>query len=236
MDHMRTVDPDKIGVAAQEDQDSIIVAEFDPPLETQGVQEVVSSLSTHATPPDSVDVRVIEYTPEVHDSTALSLDRLTSHTDGSFLDQPPPWFILSCRRADVGGGGASTFIPVDDIVGAAPSWVVDGLAQAEFRFLKTYDGDLTDSFVGPVLTRRGDGAWLMRWRADHLYRPEPVRDNGTRAAEAAAWLHEHVDAAEPVVHALGDGHLALIPNGRFLHGRTALSSGSRRRIFRAWVF
>jgi len=236
MDHLRLVDPAKIGVLAREDQDSVILAEFDPPLEADGVQDLVADLSTRPTSPKSVQLRAIEYTPEVRDSTALSLDRLAPHTDGSFLAQPPPWFVLSCRRADTGGGGESTFILVDRVVAAAPPWVIDGLTSAEYRFLKTYDGDLTGSFVGPVLTRRHDGAWLMRWRADHIYRPEPVHDNGTRATDAAKWLHEYVEAVEPVVHMLGDGHLALIPNGRFLHGRTALSPGSRRCVLRAWVF
>jgi alpha-ketoglutarate-dependent taurine dioxygenase len=236
MSYLRLVEPDDIGAAAREDRDSVLLAEFDPPLETRGVQRLVAGVSTGPTNPDAVEVRVITYQPEVQDSTALSLDRLSSHTDGSFLDQPPPWFVLSCRRADPGGGGASTFIPVEDVVSAAPSWVIEALATARFRFLKTYDGNLSDSFVGPVLTRRSDGAWLMRWRADHLYRPEPVHDNGTRAADAAGWLHEFADAADPVVHALGDGHLALVPNGRFLHGRTALSPDSRRCILRAWVY
>ncbi len=236
MNHMKFVDPDKIGVVAREDPDSIILAEFDPPLETAGVQELVAAISTTPIRPDAVAVRVIEYKPDVHDSTALSLDRLSAHTDGSFLAEPPPWFLLSCRRADA-GGGANTFIPVDDVVAAAPLWALEALTGAEFRFLKTYDGDLTESFVGPVLTRRsGDAAWLMRWRADHLYRPEPMRDNGSRAADATKWLHEYVEAADPIVHALSDGHLALIPNGRYLHGRTALTPGSRRCVLRAWVY
>lgn len=236
MNHLRVVDPAELASAAAEDSESILLATFDPPLAAEGVQRLVADLSTRPISPPQVDVRVITYTPAVTDSTALSLDRLSQHTDGSFLSSPPPRFVLSCQRADDGGAGASTFTPVDDIVEAAPEWVVEALAVAQFRFLKTYDGDLSDSFVGPILSRREDGSWLMRWRADHLYRPEPVQDHGTRAAEAAAWLHEYAETCTPFVHSLATGQLALTPNGRYLHGRKALSTASTRCVLRAWVF
>lgn len=236
MTYLRVVDTEHLGEAAAESLDCVLLTTFDPPLTEDGVQRLVVAMSSRPIAPHEVDVRAITYTPEVTDSTALSLDRLSVHTDGSFLRTPPPRFVLSCRRADHEGGGASTFIPVDEIIAAAPEWVVEALSQATFRFLKTYDGDLTESFVGPALSHREDGAWLMRWRADHMYRPEPVEDNGTRAAAAAAWVHEYVESCTPVVHALVVGQLALIPNGRYLHGRTALSKASSRCILRAWMF
>jgi hypothetical protein len=236
MDHLRAVSPDDLVAVAAEDRDSVLLATFDQPLEPDAVQRLVADLATRPTEPEDIDIRVIRHTPEVTDSTALSLERLPPHTDGSFLGSPPLRFVLACQRADDEGAGASTFISVDDIVVAAPGWVVHGLSLGHFRFLKTYDGDLTESFIGPVLSRRQDGAWLMRWRADHLYRPEPVKDHGTRAADAAAWLHEYAETCAPVVHPLTAGQLALIPNGRYLHGRGALSQASDRCIFRAWVF
>ena len=187
---------------------------------------MVSQLSSVPVAPEEVDVRVITYTPSVTDSTALSLDRLAPHTDGAFLDQPPPRFALSCIRTDDRGEGASTFIPVDVIVDSAPGWVVESLARASFRFLKTYDGDLTDSYVGPVLTTDHDGARRIRWRADHLYRPEPGATlDGTRAAEAVP--HGCTSCGDlRAVRATScrpAASLWLIPNGRVVHGRTALS-------------
>lgn len=236
MNYLRQVATEDLARVAADDHDSILLASYDPPLTPPQVQVLVADISSSEVRSEEVAVRSVTPTPEIEDSTALSLDRLSSHTDGSFLPTPPPRFLLSCQEADPGGGGVSTFTPVDQIVEAAPDWVLDALSTAEFRFLKTYDGDLQESFVAPVLSRRGDGAWLIRWRGDHIYRPEVVDEAGTRAEEATAWLYDHVKDSSPVMHSLDRGQLALIPNGRFLHGRTALTPGSNRCVLRAWVF
>jgi alpha-ketoglutarate-dependent taurine dioxygenase len=230
------VQPDEFVPGAQAAPDDVVLCRFSRPLTQAEVQEYVSHLSTVPVAPEEVDVRVITHTPSVTDSTALSLDRLALHTDGAFLAEPPPRFVLSCTRTDDGGEGASTLVPVDFIVASAPGWAVESLERASFRFLKTYDGDLTDSYVSPVLTTDRHGARRIRWRADHLYRPEVVDARDTRAAEAVAWLHELLETCDPFRYVLQAGELAVIPNGRVVHGRTALSDASHRELLRAWIF
>lgn len=237
---LSTVLPGELRTRIHSTPDDVLVTAFNPPLTPPALQELVADLSSTVVAAHEVDVRVITHVPEISDSTALSLDALAPHTDGTFLEQPPPRFVLSCSDSDHGGAGASTLIDVDALVAAAPEWVVETLSTTHYRFLKTYDGDLTDSYITSVLTRRADGAWLIRWRADHLNRPaQPLSDSVERhplADEAIAWVVDHLPTVEPVERTLVRGELMLIPNGRYLHGRTALSPSSRRRLLRAWVF
>lgn len=230
------VEPRDLVSQAQASPDDAVLCRFDSPLTHAQVQEYVARLSSVPTAPGEVDVRTITHTPSVADSTALSLDRLALHTDGAFLAEPPARFVLSCTRAEDSGEGASTFVPVDYVLASAPAWAIKGLERASFRFLRTYDGDLTDSYVGPVLTTDENGTWRIRWRADHLYRPNVVDARSTRAVDAVAWLHELLETCDPFRYVLRAGELVVVPNGRVVHGRTALSEASRRELLRAWIF
>ncbi|MGH3607616.1 MAG: TauD/TfdA family dioxygenase [Pseudonocardiaceae bacterium] len=230
------VEPGEFIDRARRVPDCLVLCQFSEPLTHAQVRDCVAQLSFIPIAPGMVDVRTVTHTPSITDSTALSLHRLALHTDGAFLAEPPPRVLLSCTRTDDGGKGASTFIPVDFIVDQAPDWVLDGLERASFRFLKTYDGDLTDSYVGPVLTTAENDTRRIRWRADQLHRPEVVDAAGTRAADAASWLHELVETCEPFRHVLRVGELVVVPNGRVVHGRAALCDASRRELLRAWIY
>jgi len=186
--------------------------------------------------PETVAIRAIRYEPAVTDSTALSLDSLSMHTDGAFLPEPPRRFILSCRRADEGGGGVSRLLPVSRIVDSAPRRVLRALRTAAYRFLMTYDGDLATSFTGPVLYYGQDGAERIRWRGDHIYRPAPAAAGDAEAAGAAEWLYSFLGSTEPFTYTLRQRELMVVPNGFFVHGRSELSPGSSREIMRAWAF
>jgi hypothetical protein len=232
---LHRVAPDTFIDDARELPDRVIVCQFENPPRPEDVQRWVAALSSKPIAPDDVQVRAVRYEPAITDSTALSLDALTLHTDGAFLPEPPSRFILSCSMADEGGAGASMLVPVSHITQVAPGWVIDALSTASYRFLMTYDGDLSTSFVGPVLSPGADGCPFIRWRADHIYRPEVVEDRGTRAAEAAAWLHHFLDSCDPFSFVLQTAELLVIPNGLVLHGRRALSSRSHRELLRAWI-
>jgi alpha-ketoglutarate-dependent taurine dioxygenase len=223
-------------VACARGSGQAILCRFPEPLSVADVRALAVRLSTRSTVAEQVDVRVVRHQPEITDSTALSLEALAPHTDGAFLAAPPRLFLLSCSRADDGGGGASTLIPVEAIAEAAAPWALQALCTASYRFLMTYDGDLSTSHVGPVLTRNGNGAWRIRWRADHIYLPAVVEARGTRAHDAAMWLRDFLGAAEPITHVLQAGEVLLVPNSRMVHGRRALSSDSRRELLRAWIF
>ncbi len=180
------------------------------------------------------EVRTVRNDPSIPDSTAMSLSALALHTDGAFLPQPPARFMLSFSSADGSGGGVSIFMPVARILAAAPDWALEALFAADYRFVRTYDGDLTDSHVGPVLYRTG-GAPRIRWRSDDIWRPPVVDAHGTKAEDAVNWLHDYLSQARPLSYAAETGETPLVPNTVMLHGRTSLSHGSAREVLRAWV-
>ena len=182
----------------------------------------------------SGDVRIVRNDPSIQNSTAMSLDALSLHTDGAFLARPPTRFLLSFSAKDPGGGGVSTFMPITRILAAAPHPVLEALATADFLFPRTYDGDLTDSYAGPVLYRSGSDL-RIRWRSDHIYRPKVVDARGTDAESAVDWLHDFLSASEPLTFAAETGDTVLVPNTVMLHGRTRLSPNSAREVLRAWV-
>lgn len=214
----------------------IVVCQFESPPTTHDLRIMAAALSRANVQPEAVPVRTIRFESAVTDSTALSLEALAMHTDGSFLADPPGRFILSCLKADRNGGGASTLLPVSRIIDCAPEWVLSTLRTATYRFLMTYDGNLANSFTGPVLSGGPDGVTRIRWRGDHIYRPAPVSGNDGMATEAVEWLYKFLDSCEPATYALQDGELMIVPNVFFVHGRRALSPGSSREITRAWIF
>jgi Taurine catabolism dioxygenase TauD, TfdA family len=179
------------------------------------------------------EIRTVRNDPSIPDSTAMSLRPLPLHSDGSFLPRPPARFMLSFVRVDRGGGGLSTFMPVSEVLAAAPERVLDALLGAEFLFPRGYD-DLTDSYRGPVLYR--DGAALnIRWRSDDVWRPRVIDAHGTDATGAVDWLHGFLRDSDPLTYLAEVGDTLLIPNGVLLHGRTGLSPDSDREILRVWV-
>jgi hypothetical protein len=180
------------------------------------------------------EIRTIRNDPSIRSSTAMSGKPLPLHTDGTFLAHPPERFMLSFSRADSQGGGLSTFMPISDILAAAPDRVIEALLTADFLFPRGYDGDLTDSHVGPVLYRAGS-ALRIRWRSDDIWRPRVVDSRGTDGAGAVDWLHEFLATSEPYSYLAEDGETLLVPNTVLLHGRTALSPGSQREVLRVWV-
>ncbi|HEY6803076.1 MAG TPA: TauD/TfdA family dioxygenase [Pyrinomonadaceae bacterium] len=180
------------------------------------------------------DVRMVKYDPAIPNSTAMSTDALPFHTDGSFLAQPPGRFMLSFSAKDQGGGGVSIFMPISRVLAAAPEWVLEALFSADYLFVKTYDGDLSVSHVGPALYRE-DSALRIRWRSDDIWRPKVVDARGTDAQGAVDWLHEFLYTAEPLSFAAETGDTVLVPNTLMLHGRTSMSPNSVREVLRAWV-
>jgi alpha-ketoglutarate-dependent taurine dioxygenase len=180
------------------------------------------------------DVRTVKYDPLIPDSTALSLNALPFHTDGSFLKRPPGRFMLSFSAKDEGGGGVSTFMPVTRVLAAAPEWVLEALFTADYLFVRSYDGDLTVSHVGPVLYRE-DPVLRIRWRSDNIWRPKVVEPRGTDAEGAVNWLHDFLCTSQPLTFAAETGDTLLVPNTLMLHGRTSLSRNSSREVLRAWV-
>jgi hypothetical protein len=235
---VRRSDPAEMLTEAEHHPRSVVVAQFERPLTREAFASHVQVWSTPGTDPGAAMIRVVRNEPTIRDSTALSLAALTPHTDGSFLALPPPRFALSCTRSDREGAGASTLIPLDAVLAQAPGWVVDALTVADFMFLKTYDGNLKDSHVGPVLWTSGADSndVRIRWRADHIYRPRVVDARGTLADKAAAWMQDFCQSWDPATYLLRTGEVMLLPNYYVIHGRQALSPASDRELLRAWLF
>jgi hypothetical protein len=235
---VRRADPAEMLTEAAHHPQSVVVARFERSLTQEEFASHVRGWSTPGTVPGAAMIRVIRNEPTIRDSTALSLAALTPHTDGSFLGLPPPRFVLSCTRSDPDGAGSSTLIPLDAVLAHAPGWVVDALTVADFMFLKTYDGDLRDSYVGPVLWTPGKDPddVRVRWRADHIYRPQVVHARGTHADKAAAWMQDFCGSCEPATYLLATGEAMFVPNYYVIHGRQALSPASDRELLRAWLF
>jgi TfdA family taurine catabolism dioxygenase TauD len=182
---------------------------------------------------EAAEIRTVRYEPTIRNSTALSLDALPLHSDGTFLERPPARFMLSFTTADPDGGGVSTFMPISYILAAAPDWVIEALLVARFLFPRGYDGD-TDVYVGPVLYHERSSL-RIRWRSDHLWRPKVVDAMGVDAQGAVDWLHKYLSTAEALTYAARTGETLLVPNTVLLHGRTRLSPNSPREVLRAWV-
>ena len=131
--------------------------------------------------------------------------------------------------------GVSTFFSLFDILAAAPDWTLNAFYTASYLFVRTYDGDLTDSVIAPILDIDNNGNPRIRWRADDIFRPKVVNDKGTRAEEAVLWLQNFLKAYQPVTYSAKSGETLLIPNNTILHGRTALSENSKREVLRVWI-
>jgi len=235
---VRRADPDEMLAVAERHPQSVVMVQFERPLTREEFVRHVRDWSTPGTDPMAAMIRVIRNEPTIKDSTALSLEALTPHTDGSFLALPPLRFVLSCTRSDPQGAGASTLIPVDAVQASAPDWVMDALTVADFMFLKTYDGNVQDSYVGPALwtTGKDSSDVRVRWRADHIYRPRVVDARGTLADQAAGWMQDFCQSCDPATYVLGMGEVMLVPNYYVIHGRQALSPASDRELLRAWLF
>jgi hypothetical protein len=214
---------------------AIIVLRQEVPPTRQELRRIAIALGGIRSAPEFGEVRSVKYTPAVIDSTALSLQGLYLHTDGSFLQMPPGRFMLSFANSDPAGGGVSTFISVADILAFSPDWVLESLFTASYLFVRTYDGDMTDSVVSPVLNRDPQGNITIRWRADELWRPQVIEGHGTKAEEAVHWLQDFLATIEPARYSANTGETLLVPNTVMLHGRTPLSEGSTREVLRVWL-
>jgi alpha-ketoglutarate-dependent taurine dioxygenase len=220
--------------AAERHPRSLVVLRAEAPPSSAELRRYCLALGGIRQFEHSGEVRTVKYDPSIQDSTAMSLNALPLHTDGSFLERPPAKFALSFSAKDPDGGGVSTFMPITRILAAAPDWALEALLTADYLFVRTYDGDLTDSYVGPVLYRN-DSALRIRWRSDDIWRPKAVEPRGTNAEGAADWLHDFLCNSQPLAYAAEPGETLLVPNTVMLHGRTSLSRDSSREILRAWV-
>jgi hypothetical protein len=143
------------------------------------------------------------------------------HTDLTFVPSPPSFFAMQSVVNYPDEGGISVFCDIDEAVAGLDAICLERLQAADFLFTAPAHYKGTSVVTFPILTRADTGDWRVRFRRDNLRAR-------TRGAIAAV-----VDLVEALSHAafevmLDAGTVALIPNDRVLHGRTAFV-GARDR-------
>jgi hypothetical protein len=178
-------------------------------------------------------VRHIRYTGN-RLSVAESLDAHPMHTDGTFDVDPPRYFLLYVVEQDDGDGGTSLLLPTQPILMQQSRDSIQALLEEPVRFERKDPKGFTDSWVGPLLTHEPDGL-NFRWRYDDMVFPRPLDPSGRFLPKAILDLRKAIEAATPIQYKAAKGELLLVPNRRYLHGRTKLNPGSQRHLLRAWI-
>lgn len=137
------------------------------------------------------------------------------HTDLTFAPSPPSFFAMQSVVNYPDEGGISVFCDIREAVAGLDAICLERLQAADFLFTAPahYKGIPVVTF--PILTRPDNtGDWRVRFRRDNLR----ARTRGAIAA-VVDLVQALSQAAFEVM--LDAGTVALIPNDRVLHGRTA---------------
>lgn len=157
-----------------------------------------------------------------------NMDEFPMHTDCSYEDPAPRYIALLVLRADAQRQGVSRLVRVADVLAAMPAALVDALRRPCFKYKvppEFYRGKAT--LTAPVLMGGGDD--LMRFREDIVSVDEEA------AGESAGVCGEALRALSDIVRDeercryrwLPEGHLMLLDNARYLHGRTPFEDPNR---------
>jgi alpha-ketoglutarate-dependent taurine dioxygenase len=169
-------------------------------------------------------------------SIAKSLAAHPMHTDGTFMDKPPDYFLLYFIRSDPGGGGISEFLAVSDLLGEIEAEHFRALVEHKVRFARRDDDGRVDSWEGSLLGHDSQGRLAFRWRHDDEVRPEAVdRAAAGELGRALRRVRALIARLPRLTYAALEGDLVCVPNRTWLHGRTKLSPESDRRVLRVWV-
>lgn len=175
------------------------------------------------------------------DSSAVrGVAALDLHTDSSQQDVPSALISLYCERSDFSGGGATTWLHVDDILNAL-DFTEEGrvthevLASVTVPFSQP-NGATTRLKWFPILSRSAAGTTIryadsfIRFgaiAAEEVGRPIP-----TEAVSALHILQRTIRELEPRSRTLASGDIVVIDNHRVLHGRTAINDTAVRSFWR----
>jgi alpha-ketoglutarate-dependent taurine dioxygenase len=209
------------------------------PATRRALDEIVRALGAVSRNGVFADYRDIRYDPTASHSLASSREAHPLHMDGTFMAEPPLFFLLQALQTDISYAGMGLFLPVDDILAKMPPSIRDilGTEPVIYRRSRGAEGG-ADTHQGPILYTAPDGKPALRWRYDAYVRPEiPASLPAHRAAqleEAVQWLHATIHSSSLTALLYRQGDIAVIRNTRCLHGRTELS-GTRRHMVRVWL-
>lgn len=188
--------------------------------------------------PEFGEVRDIRINPAVSArSLAMSMNAHPLHIDGAFVENPPTKFLLNCVKADVDGGGVSTFLSKTQLLLDCPGEFMHLLLDSTARIARVRVTGERDVYIGPLLSFLPDNTPILRWRYDKFVKPEVIDSfNMELTREAINWVKQYIDKAEKIEYQAQKGDVILIPNFMFLHGRTALTDKySPRLMRRIWL-
>jgi alpha-ketoglutarate-dependent taurine dioxygenase len=174
------------------------------------------------------------------DPHAQQRDHFDLHTDSTFADRPHDVIGMACVTPAADGSGRSLLLPVDRVVralrAAGRHAEVAELGRPLFPFPAAGPPGARPPRLRPVLTDSA-GRARIRYRRDLLERGRTeAAAHGLDIAAAGpvlvALAHALADPDLPTGLLLAPGEYLLLDNARVLHGRTAVTAGSGRRLRR----
>ena len=173
-------------------------------------------------------------------STEVAPERATGvgynplHIDVVNSTLPPDYACLLCMREDPRGGGNSLVASLQDAVAALDAEQVGYLSEPAYQDGRFYNlsGVGVEFNPFPVLQRRPDGLWMVRFSAKML--PEMAPGPHKEAVLAL----ERLLVASQEEFLLGKDQLLIVNQRLVCHGRMALGEGqaelppARRRLLR----
>jgi alpha-ketoglutarate-dependent taurine dioxygenase len=153
-----------------------------------------------------------------------TFDVFPYHTDASFEEPPPHYFMLNVVRPDQRGGGVQSFIPLPNImenlsVEATRQLIdvpIDWHVPPEFQ-------KGADKVVLPVLFPDGANNTAIRYRLDCL--EQATNDPATEFALKE--LQVAIDAIEPLQYTPRQNQLIIVDNWHVLHARNQVLDPAR---------
>lgn len=210
------------------------------PATRKALDEIVALFGTPGINNVFAAYRDIRHDPSALVSLAKSLGAHPLHTDGTFMDAPPTVFLLQVLKTDIGYAGMGLFLSTQEVLEAMPSDMKKLLMEQPLIFSRQREGSgATDDHIGPMIYIAEDGGLSLRWRFDHLVRPEiPVTASAVIAAQlevAIQWVKDFIERSALTALMYREGDIVVVRNTRCLHGRSELSPSSDRHMVRVWL-
>jgi hypothetical protein len=162
---------------------------------------------------------------------STSEQAFTMHTDGTGFRKPFDLILLHCFRADTGDEqGLSLLVSVDELVTRLSAEDIKILLQPNFPF---------NFGLGPILKQNQSGQFSIQYNPEELqyfYKSSGIQ-LAVEQTKALQKLNELLQlSAVKIRFVLRAGECLIVNNHRLLHGRTALSKGSKRLLKRVRLF
>lgn len=153
---------------------------------------------------------------------------LRLHTDGSFYPQQVDYVFLAKPREKHIEGGELTLLAINNLEGLS-SFIEMEQSIEPFTFQASLSKNYNQVVIAPIFSTYQSGIQIRF--SDQFCQPQ--------SSKSAWFLHELSEAMESSRHkisiAFPEGHLLLLNNRYWLHGRkkfTALHEGFQRRLLR----